>query len=61
MFMHCACVYENKQQYDKAHQILTAMLKNALEKNHFTKEQFEAFAALQLKITEPQKPNFSES
>jgi hypothetical protein len=53
--MHCACVYENKQQYDKAHQILTATLKNALEKNHFTKEQFEAFAALQLKITEKER------
>ncbi len=33
MFMHCACVYENKEQYDKAHQILTAVLKNALENN----------------------------
>jgi hypothetical protein len=26
-----------------------------LEKNHFTKEQFEAFAALQLKITEKER------
>ena len=53
--MHCACVYENKEQYDKAHQILTAVLKNALENKHLTKEQYEGFAALQLKITEKER------
>ncbi len=55
MFMHCACVYENKEQYDKAQQILTAVLNDALENKHLTKEQYEGFAALQLKITEKER------
>jgi hypothetical protein len=30
--MHGACVFENKEQYDKANKILTVVLQNALEK-----------------------------
>ena len=50
--MHGACVFENKEQYDKASKILTVVLRNALEKQHLTREQYDAFDAFQLKVAE---------
>ncbi len=34
LFMHCACLFENKEQYDKAGDILALVLDNELEKSH---------------------------
>jgi hypothetical protein len=53
--MHRACVFENKEQYDKAGKILTAVLQMALEKNHITREQYDAFDAFQSKLAEKER------
>jgi len=53
--MHGACVFENKEQYDKASKILTVVLQNALEKHHLTREQYDAFDAFQLKVAETEQ------
>ena len=37
LFMHRACLFENKEQYDKAGKILTLVLDNALKKSHITR------------------------
>ena len=50
--MHHACLFENKDQYDKASKILTVVLQNALEKHQLTREQYDAFDAFQLKVAE---------
>ena len=55
LFMHGACVFENKEQYDKASKILTVVLRNALEKQHLTREQYDAFDAFQLKVAEKER------
>ena len=53
--MHGACVFENKEQYDKASKILTVVLQNALEKHHLTREQYDTFDAFQLKVAEKER------
>lgn len=53
--MHGACVFENKEQYDKANKILTVVLQNALEKDHLTREQYDAINAFQLKVAEKER------
>jgi hypothetical protein len=53
--MHCACLFENKEQYDKAGKILTFVLQNALEKCHLTREQYDAFDAFQLILVEKER------
>ncbi len=53
--MHHACVFENKKQYDKAGKILTAVLQTALEKNHITREQYDAFDVFQSKLAEKER------
>ena len=52
LFMHCACLFENKEQYDKLGKILTSVLNNALEQKHITRELYNAFDTLQLKLAE---------
>ena len=34
LFIHRACLFENKDQYDKARKILTSVLSAALEQKH---------------------------
>ena len=55
LFMHHACLIENKEQYDKAGKILTVVLDNALEKSHIIRQQYDAFAAFQLKLAEKEQ------
>ena len=55
LFVHHACLFENKEQYDKAGKILTVVLDNALEKSHLTRQQYDAFAAFQLKLAEKEQ------
>ena len=55
LFMHHACLFENKEQYDKAGKILTVVLDNALENSHITRQQYDAFAAFQLKLAEKEQ------
>ena len=55
LFMHRACLFENKEQFCKAGKILTLVLDNALEKSHITRQQYDAFAAFQLKLAEKER------
>ncbi len=50
LFMHQACVFENKYQYDMSNKILTNVLSNALTKGHIKQPLKEAIEAFQIKL-----------
>jgi hypothetical protein len=54
MFMHQACVFENQAQYKKANNILTSVIKEALEKHHISKGLYEAISQFQLQLNKKQ-------
>jgi hypothetical protein len=52
LFMHQACVLENKEQYKKANNILTSVIKEALKKWHIGKGLYEAIFQFQVHLNE---------
>ena len=43
LFMHQACVFENKNQYNMSNKILTNVIFDAFTKGHILKEAIKAF------------------
>ncbi len=52
LFMHQACVFENKAQYKKANKFLTSAIKEALKKRHIGKGSYEAISQFQVQLNE---------
>jgi hypothetical protein len=50
--MHQACVFENKTQYEKANNILTSVIKEALKKLYIGKGLYEAISQFQVQLNE---------
>jgi hypothetical protein len=50
LFMHQACVFENKTHYKKANNILTSVIKEALKKRHTGKGLYEAISQFQVQL-----------
>jgi hypothetical protein len=50
--MHQACVLENKAQYEKANNILTSVIKEALKKRYIGKGLYEAISQFQVQLNE---------
>jgi hypothetical protein len=48
--MHQACVFVNKAQYEKANNILTSVIKEALEKRYIGKGLYEAISQFQVQL-----------
>jgi hypothetical protein len=46
--MHQACIFENKAQYEKANNILTSVIKEALKKRYIGKGLYEAISQFQV-------------
>jgi hypothetical protein len=53
--MHQACVFENKAQYEKANNILTYVINEALKKHHIGKGLYEAISQFQVSGSVEQK------
>jgi hypothetical protein len=49
--MHQACVFENKAQYQKANNILTSVIKEALEKCHIGKDLYDAISQFHIQLS----------
>jgi hypothetical protein len=47
--MHQACVFENKAEYEKANNILTSVIKEALKKHYIGKGLYEAISQFQVR------------
>ncbi len=50
LFMHQACVFENKNQYDMSNKILTNVISDAFTKGHIKQPLKEAIEAYQIKL-----------
>ena len=50
LFMHQACVFENKYQYDMSNKILTNVISDAFTKGHIKQPLKEAIKAFQIKL-----------
>ena len=50
LFMHQACVFENKHQYDMSNKILTNVISNAFTKGDIKQPLKEALEAFQIKL-----------
>ena len=50
LFMHQACVFENKYQYDMSNKILTKVISNAFTKGHIKQPLKDAIEAFQIKL-----------
>ncbi len=50
LFMHQACVFENKDQYDMSNKILTNVVSVAFTKGHIKQPLKEAIKAFQIKL-----------
>jgi hypothetical protein len=50
--MHQACVFVNKAQYEKANNILTSAIKEALKKRYIGKGLYEAISQFQVQLNE---------
>jgi hypothetical protein len=52
LFIHQACVFENKPQYKKANNTLTSEIKEALKKRDIGKGLYEAISQFQVQLNE---------
>ncbi len=50
LFMHQACVFENKYQYDMSNKILTNVISDAFTKGHIKQPLKDAIEAFQIKL-----------
>ena len=55
LFMHQACVFENKYQYDMSNKILTNVISVAFTKGHIKLSLKEAIEAFQIKLNNKRK------
>jgi len=55
LFMHQACVFENKYQYDMSNKILTNVISVAFTKGHIELSLKEAIEAFQIKLNNKRK------
>ncbi len=55
LFMHLACVFENKYQYDMSNKILTNVISVAFTKGHIKLSLKEAIEAFQIKLNNKRK------
>ena len=59
LFMHQACVFENKYQYDLSNKILSNVISDAFTKGHIKQPLKDAIEAFQIKIKQQTKiPHF---
>ena len=49
-YMHQACIFENKDQYDMSNKILTNVISDAFTKGHIKQPLKEAIEAFQIKL-----------
>jgi hypothetical protein len=52
LFLHQACLFENKAQYEKANHILTSVIKEALKKHLIGKDLYETISQFQIQLNE---------
>jgi hypothetical protein len=52
LFMHQACMFENKSQYEKSNNILTSVINEALKKHHIGKDLYKAISQFQVQLNE---------
>jgi hypothetical protein len=50
--MHQACAFASKAQYEKANNILTSVIKEALKKGYIGKGLYEAISQFQVQLNE---------
>ena len=55
LFMHQACVYENKEQYNKSNALLTGVIRDALNNGVIDKSLKNAIEKFQVKLNNKQR------